>query len=44
MLKTAFHLSVLQVLYRAVNYQMEPVNAKSGPEADETDAVKVCVC
>uniref|UniRef100_A0A7N6AQ89 Neuroblastoma-amplified sequence N-terminal domain-containing protein n=1 Tax=Anabas testudineus TaxID=64144 RepID=A0A7N6AQ89_ANATE len=33
-----------QVLYRAVNYQMEPVIAKSGQDADETDSVKVCVC
>uniref|UniRef100_A0A4W6EJ65 NBAS subunit of NRZ tethering complex n=1 Tax=Lates calcarifer TaxID=8187 RepID=A0A4W6EJ65_LATCA len=33
-----------QVLYQAVNYQMEPVNTESGREADETDSVKVCVC
>ncbi|XP_070705315.1 NBAS subunit of NRZ tethering complex [Pempheris klunzingeri] len=30
-----------QVLYQAVNYQMEPVT-ESGPEADETDSVKAC--
>uniref|UniRef100_A0A4W6EH12 NBAS subunit of NRZ tethering complex n=1 Tax=Lates calcarifer TaxID=8187 RepID=A0A4W6EH12_LATCA len=30
-----------QVLYQAVNYQMEPVNTESGREADETDSVKV---
>ncbi len=36
--------SVLQVLYQAVNYQMEPVVTESGQEADETDSVKVCVC
>uniref|UniRef100_A0A4W6EHA4 NBAS subunit of NRZ tethering complex n=1 Tax=Lates calcarifer TaxID=8187 RepID=A0A4W6EHA4_LATCA len=29
-----------QVLYQAVNYQMEPVNTESGREADETDSVK----
>lgn len=33
---------MLQVLYRAVNYQMEPEDAKSEPEADETDSAKVC--
>uniref|UniRef100_A0A4W6EJH8 NBAS subunit of NRZ tethering complex n=1 Tax=Lates calcarifer TaxID=8187 RepID=A0A4W6EJH8_LATCA len=27
-----------QVLYQAVNYQMEPVNTESGREADETDS------
>uniref|UniRef100_A0A671WBP3 NBAS subunit of NRZ tethering complex n=1 Tax=Sparus aurata TaxID=8175 RepID=A0A671WBP3_SPAAU len=32
-----------QVLYQTVNYQMEPVRAESGREADETDSVKVCV-
>ncbi len=36
-------LCVLQVLYQAVNYQMEPVVAKSGQEAEETDSVKVCL-
>ncbi|XP_008284404.1 NBAS subunit of NRZ tethering complex [Stegastes partitus] len=30
-----------QVLYQAVNYQMEPVIADAGP--DETDSAKVCV-
>uniref|UniRef100_A0A671WBN1 NBAS subunit of NRZ tethering complex n=1 Tax=Sparus aurata TaxID=8175 RepID=A0A671WBN1_SPAAU len=30
-----------QVLYQTVNYQMEPVRAESGREADETDSVKV---
>nr|XP_033504549.1 neuroblastoma-amplified sequence [Epinephelus lanceolatus] len=29
-----------QVLYQAVNYQMEPVITESGREADETDSVK----
>ncbi|XP_028997310.1 NBAS subunit of NRZ tethering complex isoform X2 [Betta splendens] len=29
-----------QVLYRTVNYQMEPVNTQSGLEAEETSAVK----
>ncbi|XP_035535019.1 neuroblastoma-amplified sequence [Morone saxatilis] len=29
-----------QVLYQAVNYQMEPVITESGQEADETDSVK----
>ncbi|XP_068433221.1 NBAS subunit of NRZ tethering complex isoform X2 [Clinocottus analis] len=29
-----------QVLYQAVNYQMEPVITDSGREADETDSVK----
>lgn len=38
-----FPLSVPQVLYQAVNYQMEPVT-ESGREADEIDSVKVCVC
>lgn len=37
------NLSVLQVLYQTVNYQMEPVRTESGREADETDSVKVCV-
>lgn len=37
-------LSVLQVLYQAVNYQMEPAITESGPEADTTDSVKVCLC
>ncbi|XP_041814881.1 neuroblastoma-amplified sequence [Chelmon rostratus] len=32
-----------QVLYQAVNYQMEPVSTESGREADETDSVKACV-
>ncbi|XP_040920271.1 neuroblastoma-amplified sequence isoform X1 [Toxotes jaculatrix] len=31
-----------QVLYQAVNYQMEPVITESGREADETDSVKAC--
>ncbi|XP_068609705.1 NBAS subunit of NRZ tethering complex [Brachionichthys hirsutus] len=31
-----------QVLYQAVNYQMEPVDAKSQRQADETDAIKGC--
>ncbi|XP_022626095.1 neuroblastoma-amplified sequence isoform X1 [Seriola dumerili] len=31
-----------QVLYQAVNYQMEPVITDSGREADETDSVKAC--
>uniref|UniRef100_A0A8C4GW67 NBAS subunit of NRZ tethering complex n=1 Tax=Dicentrarchus labrax TaxID=13489 RepID=A0A8C4GW67_DICLA len=31
-----------QVLYQAVNYQMEPVITESGQEADETDSLKVC--
>uniref|UniRef100_A0A671WAL4 NBAS subunit of NRZ tethering complex n=1 Tax=Sparus aurata TaxID=8175 RepID=A0A671WAL4_SPAAU len=31
-----------QVLYQTVNYQMEPVRAESGREADETDSVKAC--
>uniref|UniRef100_A0A3P8UP13 NBAS subunit of NRZ tethering complex n=1 Tax=Cynoglossus semilaevis TaxID=244447 RepID=A0A3P8UP13_CYNSE len=29
-----------QVLYQAVNYQMEPVITETGPESDETDSVK----
>lgn len=35
--------SVPQVLYQAVNYQMEPVITETGPESDETDSVKVCI-
>ncbi|TKS75992.1 Neuroblastoma-amplified sequence [Collichthys lucidus] len=31
-----------QVLYQAVNYQMEPVITESGREADETDSAKAC--
>ncbi|KAF1376523.1 hypothetical protein PFLUV_G00212370 [Perca fluviatilis] len=31
-----------QVLYQAVNYQMEPVITERGREADETDSVKAC--
>ncbi|XP_068198865.1 NBAS subunit of NRZ tethering complex [Antennarius striatus] len=31
-----------QVLYQAVNYQMEPVDTKSQREADETDSIKAC--
>ncbi|KAF7663790.1 hypothetical protein LDENG_00200150 [Lucifuga dentata] len=31
-----------QVLYQAVNYQMEPVISESGREADETDSLKAC--
>ncbi|XP_062293103.1 NBAS subunit of NRZ tethering complex isoform X1 [Scomber scombrus] len=31
-----------QVLYQAVNYQMEPVITESGPEADMTDSLKAC--
>ncbi|KAM6906602.1 NBAS subunit of NRZ tethering complex isoform 2-T2 [Lycodopsis pacificus] len=31
-----------QVLYQAVNYQMEPVITESGREADETASVKAC--
>ncbi|XP_034755435.1 neuroblastoma-amplified sequence isoform X2 [Etheostoma cragini] len=31
-----------QVLYQAVNYQMEPVITESGREAEETDSVKAC--
>lgn len=36
---------LLQVLYQAVNYQMEPVNAAAADvrEADEPDAAKVGV-
>uniref|UniRef100_A0A8C6WSM4 NBAS subunit of NRZ tethering complex n=1 Tax=Neogobius melanostomus TaxID=47308 RepID=A0A8C6WSM4_9GOBI len=30
-----------QVLYQAVNYQMEPVITESGPQSDEVDATKV---
>uniref|UniRef100_A0A3P8P9A2 Neuroblastoma-amplified sequence N-terminal domain-containing protein n=1 Tax=Astatotilapia calliptera TaxID=8154 RepID=A0A3P8P9A2_ASTCA len=30
-----------QVLYQAVNYQMEPVNTETGREVDETDSLKV---
>uniref|UniRef100_A0A665VW68 Neuroblastoma-amplified sequence N-terminal domain-containing protein n=1 Tax=Echeneis naucrates TaxID=173247 RepID=A0A665VW68_ECHNA len=33
-----------QVLYQAVNYQMEPVITEGGREADEMDSVKVCAC
>ncbi|CAI5683528.1 NBAS subunit of NRZ tethering complex isoform X1 [Oreochromis niloticus] len=29
-----------QVLYQAVNYQMEPVNAETGREVDETDSLR----
>nr|XP_024660884.1 neuroblastoma-amplified sequence isoform X2 [Maylandia zebra] len=29
-----------QVLYQAVNYQMEPVNTETGREVDETDSLK----
>uniref|UniRef100_A0A8C6U4N8 NBAS subunit of NRZ tethering complex n=1 Tax=Neogobius melanostomus TaxID=47308 RepID=A0A8C6U4N8_9GOBI len=32
-----------QVLYQAVNYQMEPVITESGPQSDEVDATKVRV-
>uniref|UniRef100_A0A669EJU9 NBAS subunit of NRZ tethering complex n=1 Tax=Oreochromis niloticus TaxID=8128 RepID=A0A669EJU9_ORENI len=32
-----------QVLYQAVNYQMEPVNAETGREVDETDSLRVNV-
>lgn len=35
--------SILQVLYQAVNYQMEPVNTETGREVDETDSLKVNV-
>lgn len=35
--------SILQVLYQAVNYQMEPVNTETGREGDETDSLKVNV-
>ncbi|XP_031726223.1 NBAS subunit of NRZ tethering complex isoform X2 [Anarrhichthys ocellatus] len=31
-----------QVLYQAVNYQMEPVVTESGREADDTGSVKAC--
>ncbi|XP_044232160.1 neuroblastoma-amplified sequence [Thunnus albacares] len=31
-----------QVLYQAVNYQMEPVITESGQEADKTDSLKAC--
>uniref|UniRef100_A0A673CVH2 NBAS subunit of NRZ tethering complex n=1 Tax=Sphaeramia orbicularis TaxID=375764 RepID=A0A673CVH2_9TELE len=33
-----------QVLYQAVNYQMEPVITENSRQADETDSLKVCVC
>lgn len=35
--------SILQVLYQAVNYQMEPINTETGREVDETDSLKVNV-
>uniref|UniRef100_A0A7N8WRD2 NBAS subunit of NRZ tethering complex n=1 Tax=Mastacembelus armatus TaxID=205130 RepID=A0A7N8WRD2_9TELE len=41
LLAASRHLQT-QVLYQAVNYQMEPPVTESGQEADETDSVKVC--
>lgn len=34
---------VVQVLYQAVNYQMEPVITESRAPADETNPPEVCV-
>lgn len=35
-------VAALQVLYRAVNYQMEPEEPKSEDEAAEAEQAKVC--
>ncbi|XP_026175129.1 NBAS subunit of NRZ tethering complex isoform X3 [Mastacembelus armatus] len=43
LLAASRHLQT-QVLYQAVNYQMEPPVTESGQEADETDSVKPQYC